>query len=172
MNQLSTNKDTFEFLPFTDITMKELPEWMGSLYEDALGDGSAIYDEPSFMADYIPTKFMVINYAYNYFDQHCYHWALNGHDPSLWDDIQWHHADGMDEEEIQQMWFEMRDNNAGYGVEISEDSIEKKFMRDINRGLNLYHLSYIQDGFKENVYNCPERVIIEEWVNPPIVRVW
>lgn len=170
MNQLSTNKDGFEFIPFTDVTMASLPGWMGDIYEECF-ERSEVYEEQCLMAEYIPTRFMVIDFAFNFFDSQMYHYALNGNAPNIWEEIQGYHEEGMTEDEITEQWADWRSYNGGYGVPPS-DCLESMFMRDINRGLNLYHFSYLLDDFDGNPYNAPERVIVKEWINPPIVKVW
>lgn len=170
-NQLSTNTDKFEFLPFTDVTMEDLPGWFGDIYADSIERVEGYEGEIPLIAEHIPTKFMVISYAYAYFDSLCYEYAINGHDEYLLSDIKDQQEAGETEEEITQSWLEWRDYNGGYGGP-PNSSLESAFVRDICRGLDLYHFSYIEDGFEGNIYRNPEHVIIKEWKNCPIVQVW
>lgn len=176
--QLTTQTDDFEFILKTDITRDTLGHFIGGLYEDCFANDHP-YQEYSIFADYIPTKYMLFSQAFSNWEHHYYHFAMNGHDlgskAEIEEAIEYALENGEDTEEavrdVLEGWLDFRLYNNIY-TPAPEWSNEFLFMQDINKALMLYHMSYIKDKFDYNVYSAPERVIIEEWVNPPIVGVW
>lgn len=173
MNQLSSVQDNFEFLPHTDITMAGIQDWMAMIYDESF-ERIDMYTNPPLMAEYIPTRFMVIDWAFGLFDELKFEFAVNGHAQEYMEDIEDMRANGLSDGDIIESWADERSYNSSYIGPMPENCMEAMLMRDVNRGLNLYHMSYLLDSheLKDNPYCSPDNLIVKEWINCPIVQVW
>lgn len=170
MNQLSTKVDEFEFLLRTEIDKTNLAEYIFDIYQESTEYEP--YEKINSITTFIPSKLMIMVKAFDFFDEHCFHYAMNGNDEQLLSAINDDLEAGLLEEDIIENWREFRDYNNSYLISFPENCYESMFVRDINRAMNMHHLSYIKDDSKNTPYYFPEELRIEEWVNAPILGVW
>jgi hypothetical protein len=170
MNGLILNNNNFEWLTKTESNM-DLAAHFSELYETSF-EAFDMFENVPEICEYIPTKYALLDTAYRSYEYHLWDFAHAGHDPELLEDINYWFEEGYDQQDIITMWFQSRTETKGYNFPVPKDSYEGMFIRDTLLGLKMFNLSYLDDGFEGNINATPERIIIDHWVNPPLVRVW
>lgn len=169
---LTTQVDDFEFLPKANIPKDKIGEHIYEVYENTLlSDYSYEMKYPAL--EHIPSKWMIMECAFqDFYDGLCFDYTMNGHEGFDWDPHDFLEQ-GMTREEITYEWMLFRDGNASYFANeaMSKYAFENRYMQDLNRGLNVYHFSYLKDD-STNPYYEPKTVDIHNIVNAPIVKVW
>lgn len=167
MKQSITKSQGFEFFPKTDTAVEE---FVTDMIQHA--EVFEWYDEfgnPDKYESGVPSVTQIVHAAFSYYEDHLFQYAVNGHFPVLFREIEESMKDGLTSEDIMEMWREFREYNSSYHT---STDLEMAYQRDIVRALDTYHLSYFNDNLKGFIYGYMSDLEYEEWKNAPILEVW
>lgn len=165
----------FQFIFQTDIyNMEDLKTFVWALYNDAeerleAYDGNGDEHDLPALAEYIPTKAMILDTADMEFTEKYMHHIMRFEDTGF--DYLKEELEEGDWSNIHAMLEEMRYNSGTYYMGMQDGDPELEYARDIIRGMQFFQLTYLDDMVGEDFY---KKHFTEgyEWINPPIVKVW
>lgn len=174
MNEIITSASQFEFILKTDISnLGELGIFLSAIYNDSFEQLEVFEDQDNIppLAEYIPTKAMIMDEADRIFSEHYYHYIKNGHCEGCWEEsfIEEEEDDDGIYDVIARM-NEWRYNSTSFYMGLQEGAPELLYIRDVVRGLHLFHMTYLDDCKNDDVYHKKMGSI--EWINKPIIKVW
>ena len=167
MREITINKLSLEFFPMTEVcTVEEMQNYIWTLYDLAMNSESS-----EGIRKYIPSKFDIMNASWEFFTDHYIQYALSGGgDQASSRDIRRYCENGMDYDEVYSIISDMRESNASYNTYMEMDGeAEKKSLRDIQKLLKFFNISYFNDDSEGFFLN---ELDVKDWVNPPFLKVW
>ena len=170
MSQLMLSKLSLEFLPMTETcTIDEMRSYIGDLYVMAV-DGNAA-TSPGGIRQHIPSKFDIMQASWDFFNDQYIQYVLSGNgEKGVGRDVMNYLDSGMSLEEVYQIISDIRENNASYNTHMELDGeVEKKSLRDIQKLLRLFNVSFFNDDSEGFFLSELE---LKDWVNPPFLKVW
>lgn len=176
MGNIVVSNFQLDYILMTDIrNMEELKVFLWSLYEEA-GERLNFFEDNGWeapkLAEFIPTKAMIMDSADLEFAEHYLHYIMNGHCKDGWEDSYRERVEeGENMYDLIPEMEEMRYQSTSAYMGCLEGAPELRYMRDIFTGLHLFNMTYLDDCANEDIYK-KEITDGYRWVNPPLVKVW
>lgn len=176
-NEIITSSVQFEWIFDTDIqNMDQLLTFIWAIYNDAnerLETYDQVIEEQQIppLAEFIPTKAMILDTADMEFMDHYLHLIHRGNCDGWENQYQQELEEDGDWDEIRASMEEMRYNSGAFYMGLMDGDPEMEYAKDVMRGLQLFNLTYLDDMVNTDVYR-KEFADGYEWINPPIVKVW
>jgi hypothetical protein len=171
MQQLLVAKKPLEFLDKTDLsTVQDLAVFMGDMYDYTCEYGE-VHDDIPFAYGIIPTRYMIIQNGWDFFDDRFLHYVFNGHDPREHETIMELYNNGYNDDEVYEYYRDMRLYNSGYCNLMESYGLEGAMIRDMMRLLDQFNFTYFLDD-EEGTLPTNLDTNVDGWVNPPIRQVW
>lgn len=178
-NEIIVSPVQFEWILQTDVkNVDDLNVFIWSIYNGAheryeLFDREGEEHDLPPLADYIPTKAMILDTSDMEFADHYLHLIRNGNCTG-WENA---HKDDLEEVEsdewyeVRSMFEEMRYNSDSFYSGLQDGDPEYEYAKDVMRALQFFSLTFLDDLTNDDVHH-KEFSDGYKWINPPIVKVW